>query len=105
MDTRKFSIVFNGEIQFGYEIAEVKANLAKLFNTSLDEVQKIFDNKPVVIKKNLGHAGVLKYLHALEEVGVKVSLKQQNNDKQHTESDSNDANKKINIKAILAAFN
>lgn len=104
MNNKKFSIIFNGEIQTGQSKENVQANLAKLFNVPNERIQTFFSGKPVVFKKDLSHAQALKYSQAFESTGAKVILKHQKDTNQNSAKNINPAIKRVDISEILSAF-
>ncbi len=104
MSNKKFSIIFNGEIQAGKSKENVQANLAKLFNVPNERVQTFFSGKPIVFKKDLSHAQALKYSQAFESTGAKVILKHQKDTHQKSAENTNPPIKRVDISEILSAF-
>ena len=71
----RFQVVLTGTVAEGFELAQVKANVAALFKVELDKVDKLFGAQPVAIKKGLDEATARKYQQALQRAGA-VSLVQ-----------------------------
>lgn len=72
MDSNRYRIVFDGALQAGVSADSAKDNLARLFKTDLDKVDKLFDRGSVNIKRELTANEADKYLQALKQAGVQV---------------------------------
>jgi hypothetical protein len=70
----KFNIVFSGRILPNRELADVQAQLARLFKTGLPQIEKLFGGQDVTIKKNLDYAQAMKYQSALKQAGALVLI-------------------------------
>ncbi|NVJ51365.1 MAG: hypothetical protein HWE11_13325, partial [Gammaproteobacteria bacterium] len=73
----KFDIVFAGRIVPSKTEAEVKQNLARLFKTQPENIERLFSGQEVSIKKGLDYAQAMKYQSALKQAGALVLLKKQ----------------------------
>lgn len=71
----RFNIVFAGRLTPGKTEAEVKQNLARLFKTSVEQMERLFAGSEVTIKKNLEYAQAMKYQSALKQAGALVLIK------------------------------
>ncbi|MDB6051273.1 MAG: hypothetical protein JWR17_4019 [Pseudomonas sp.] len=69
-----FKIVFEGHLRNGVDIETAKLNLAGLFKSDASAVEKLFDGRPVVLKRGLSHEQALHYLDALNDAGVEAAL-------------------------------
>lgn len=65
-----FSVVFDGEIRQDLDISEVKPALADLLKIDLQRVDKLFENTPVTIKREIDFIGGLKYVKAFKQAGA-----------------------------------
>jgi len=73
----KFDVVFRGQIVKSFEMADVKANLVKLFKSSPEAVERLFSGNEVIIRKDLDYAGAMKYQSALKNSGALALIKEQ----------------------------
>ena len=73
----KFDVVFRGQIVKSFELADVKANLMKLFKSSPEAVERLFGGIEVIIRKDLDYAGAMKYQSALKASGALALIKEQ----------------------------
>ena len=66
-----FHIIFDGDIQKGQELDEVKARLCALFRTEdTGKIDSLFRNTPKTLKKNLSRQQALKYQQIFEKTGA-----------------------------------
>jgi len=70
-----FNLVFDGTISDGYQVEDVKRNLANLFKVDAEKVDRLFLNKPVVLKKDLDHDSAVKYQKVLLKAGAVSRVK------------------------------
>ncbi|ARN75381.1 hypothetical protein [Oceanicoccus sagamiensis] len=75
MDQPLFDIIFTGQLVEGTDTDSAKSNLATLFKTSADNVEKIFNGKPQALKRGVDKAQALKYKAALHKAGLLVAFK------------------------------
>ncbi len=66
----RFNIVFAGRLAPGKSEAEVKQNLARLFKTSVEQMDRLFAGSEITLKKNLEYAQAMKYQSALKQAGA-----------------------------------
>ena len=69
MEQKQYKIIFNGEHIPPHNVERVKNNLASLFNTSATQLNSLFQDRLVVIKKNLDLTAADRYRDAVERVG------------------------------------
>lgn len=74
MDTR-YHVYFAGELQEGHGAAEVRANIAKLFNADAATLDKLFSGQMQAIKRNCDRATAAKYKAAIEKAGAKPIIR------------------------------
>ena len=67
-----FEVVFSGEVLDGYDPAETRAKVGKLFNADEAKIARLFSGNSVVIKKNLDQATANKYVGAFKNAGAKA---------------------------------
>lgn len=70
MSNTRFKIVFDGALLPGVEIATAQLNLAQLFKTDVQAVEKLFTGRPVALKRELSQVDAQKYLEALRNAGI-----------------------------------
>ena len=70
MPGRRYRVVFEGKIAEGLQVQEVKRNLASLFRTSEDQIERFFSGKRLAIKKDVDYQTAVKYVEALERAGA-----------------------------------
>jgi type II secretory pathway pseudopilin PulG len=70
MEKQSFQIIFEGKIQEGQELSQVKQRVAELFRVSGGEVDKLFCGKTLVVRRNLSEQDALKYQQAFERAGA-----------------------------------
>lgn len=75
MNQPLYDIYFTGQLVEGTDIATGKANLAKLFKASPENVQKFFNGKPHLLKRAVDKPAALKYKAALHKAGLLVAFK------------------------------
>jgi hypothetical protein len=71
----QFNIVFAGRLTPGKTEVEVKQNLARLFKTQVQQIERLFIGSEVTLKKNLDYAQAMKYQSALKQAGALVLIK------------------------------
>lgn len=69
-----YNIVFQGKIQAGFELPQVKEQLGRLFGVSEDKLSMMFSGKAIVIKKSADRATAEKYLNAMNKAGAIVQV-------------------------------
>ena len=70
MSEKLYNLEFSGQIIPGWEIDEVKANLAKLLKANEEKIYKLFSGQRFFIKKNADHQTVLKINNTLKDAGA-----------------------------------
>lgn len=70
MSDERFKIVFTGEIGFGYELDEVKANLCKCFGFDLAKVERLFSGGTFILKKDIDATTANAFRDALQKQGA-----------------------------------
>ena len=69
MSDSRFKIVFDGALRPGVESTTAKLNLAELFKSDVDAIEKLFTGRPVALKRDLSHSDAETYLTALHNAG------------------------------------
>ena len=70
-----FEVVFNGEVIEGFDPAETRAKIGKLFNADEAKIARLFSGNSIVIKKNLDEATANKYLGAFKNAGANAIVR------------------------------
>ena len=69
-----FEIAFSGEVVTGADEAQVRANLARLFQADEKRIAQLFSGRRVIIKNRLDAAAAEKYRAALTHAGARVEV-------------------------------
>ncbi|MCX4030047.1 hypothetical protein H0A36_01735 [Endozoicomonas sp. SM1973] len=72
--SKRYELVFHGELIAGFTEAAAKQNVAKLFKANEQQIAIFFSGKRVVIKNQLDQATGEKYLQALKKAGLNCQL-------------------------------
>ena len=75
MSEQRYSVIFRGDLVPGYTVADVKANMARLFKAGPETVEKLFSGRPLAIKKGLPKAQAEQLQATLAKVGAQSGLK------------------------------
>ena len=76
MSEKLYNLVFSGQIIPGWEIDEVKANLANLLKANEEKIYKLFSGDRFFIKKNADHQTVIKINNLLKDAGADCMITQ-----------------------------
>jgi hypothetical protein len=63
MSEKLYNLEFSGRVIPGWDIDEVKANLAKLMKANEEKIYKLFSGGRFFIKKNIDHKTAIKILN------------------------------------------
>lgn len=77
MSDMEYTVVCNGEIVEGFDIADVKARLVELFKQPVEQIEKIFARQRVVIKKGLDQDRAEHFRATLANAGLVVHVEPQ----------------------------
>ena len=69
-----YEIVFSGDLVPDVSLEQVKANLARLFQASDEQVERLLSGRRLVLKDNLDAASAEKYRMALARAGARVQV-------------------------------
>jgi len=69
-----FRIVFEGQLRFGVEKEAAQASLAKLFNSDVAAIDRLFSGNRMTIKRGLTREDAQRYLTALNDAGVEAVI-------------------------------
>ncbi|GAB2522058.1 hypothetical protein [Microbulbifer agarilyticus] len=75
MSQSTYSVIFRGDLEPGYTAADVKANMARLFKAGPETVEKLFNGRPLAIKKGLSLAQAEQLQATLARQGALSSVK------------------------------
>jgi hypothetical protein len=67
---RKYQLVFDGTISDGYQVEDVKKNLAALLKANATQIERLFSKQEVVLKKGMDYDSVIQYQKALQKAGM-----------------------------------
>lgn len=70
MSEKLYNLEFSGRVIPGWDIDEVKANLAKLMKANEEKIYKLFSGGRFFIKKNVDHKTAIKINTALKDAGA-----------------------------------
>jgi aconitate hydratase len=68
--SQKYRILFNGDIEPGQDLSEVKVRLTQLFKTSPEQIEKLFTGRSVTINNNLDYTAAQEYIADLKNAGA-----------------------------------
>ena len=72
MRVEQYKVVFDGELVPGMTADIVRSNLAKLFKSDAEKVDRLFGDGPVNIKRDLSALEADRYVMALERAGARA---------------------------------
>ena len=70
-----YRVVLEGDISSGYQLEDVKKNLATLFKVGEKKIDALFTKPQVVLKKGLDYDSALKYSQAIQNTGAVCNVK------------------------------
>ena len=65
-----YNLVFDGTISDGYQVEDVKKNLATLLKANATQIEGLFSKNEVVLKQGLDYDSVIKYQKVLQKAGT-----------------------------------
>ena len=74
MSDSRFKSVFDGALLPGVESSTAKLNLAELFKSDVEAIEKLFTGRPVALKRDLSRPDAETYLTALKNAGVDARI-------------------------------
>ena len=74
MSDSRFKIVFDGALRPGVESTTAKLNLAELFKSDVEAIEKLFTGRPVALKRDLSRPDAETYLTALHNAGIDARI-------------------------------
>ena len=75
MPEATYSVIFRGDLQPGYTVADVKANFARLFKAGPETVEKLFSGRPLALKKGLSEAQAGQLQATLSKLGAQSTVR------------------------------
>ncbi|WP_428820507.1 hypothetical protein [Microbulbifer sp. MCCC 1A16149] len=75
MSAPTYSVIFRGDLEPGYTVADVKANFARLFKAGPDTVEKLFSGRPLAIKKGMAQAQAEQLQATLSKLGAQSTVR------------------------------
>ncbi|MDH3829292.1 MAG: DUF4870 domain-containing protein, partial [Desulfobacterales bacterium] len=76
MSEELYNLEFSGQIIPGWDIDEVKDNLAKLLKANEEKILNLFSGNRFLIKKNVDHQTVIKINNVLKDAGADCTISQ-----------------------------
>lgn len=70
MSSQLYRIVFDGEINRGSTLAQVKRDLAALFQADAEVIDQLFTGRPIVLKQGLDAETAIQYVSAMSRAGA-----------------------------------
>ena len=80
MDSSNFKILFGGQVQPGFDVTQVRANLGKLLKMDAAALDQLFSGRLITLKKGLDQAAAGKYQAVLENAGARILIQQDASD-------------------------
>ena len=84
----QYDLIFDGDIAEGQYLNDVKQKLAALYNVSISEIERLFANPPLIIKRNLDYTTALKDKAEFEATGARCRLVESTEQGDDTTADS-----------------
>ncbi len=73
-DDSQYKLVFTGRILDGFNIGDVKTQLAGLLKSDSKKIEQLFAEAPVALKKNIDYPAASKYKEALRAAGAACEI-------------------------------
>ena len=70
MSSQLYRIVFDGEINRGSTLAQVKLDLAAMFQADAEVIDQLFTGRPIVLKQGLDAEAAIQYVSAMSRAGA-----------------------------------
>ncbi len=68
--SEKYDVVFSGKMVPGADEQKIKNNAAKVFHASLEQLEKLFSGKPVILKGSLPQSDAETFQSKLKRIGL-----------------------------------
>jgi hypothetical protein len=75
MPQQTYDVIFSGQLMEGANQEEAKHQINSIFNTSADQLNKLFSGNPVTIKSGVDEETAAKYRVAFRKAGALVEIK------------------------------
>ena len=72
-----YRLIMDGTIGFTYDPEEAKQSLVRLLRCGRDQVERLCNGSPTVLKRGLDHALALKYKEAISRTGALCTMEQE----------------------------
>jgi hypothetical protein len=80
-----FRVVFVGNLTGEYTLDRTKSRFGKVFRLSADRVDKIFDGKEIILKKNVAESLAMDFAVKLAEIGCETYIELMPSDRGYEE--------------------
>jgi uncharacterized membrane protein YhaH (DUF805 family) len=70
----QFKIVFEGQLRPGVDLETARLNLARLFKSDVQAIDRLFTGKPMTVKRGLNRDDAQRYLQILNDAGVQARI-------------------------------
>lgn len=77
MSENRYKIVFDGALLPGVDLNTAKLNLAALFKSDVSAIERLFNGRPVALKRDLSQVDAQTYLQALKNTGIDARIEAQ----------------------------
>lgn len=74
MSENRYKIVFDGALLPGVDLDTAKLNLAALFKSDVSAIERLFNGRPVALKRDLSQVDAQTYLQALKNTGIDARI-------------------------------
>jgi uncharacterized membrane protein YhaH (DUF805 family) len=74
MSENRYKIVFDGALLPGVDLDTAKFNLAALFKSDVSAIERLFNGRPVALKRDLSQVDAQTYLQALKNTGIDARI-------------------------------
>ena len=65
-----YQLVFDGTISDGYQVEDVKKNMAGLLKANATQIERLFSKQEVILKKGMDYDSAMQYQKALQKAGT-----------------------------------
>ena len=89
-----YKIVFEGKITEGYSLEDVKQNLASLYKVDVSQIDRLFTDRPIVIKQDLDFQTAVDDRKTLEKAGAICNVISMEEDVDYSKTDKQKAKHK-----------
>ena len=73
--SESYSVILSGELVAGFERAQVKGSVAKLFKLNEQQLAKIFCGKPIALQRGISKEQAIKLQSVLVKAGALAVVK------------------------------